>query len=233
VRQTLNLALPAAVTDAACRTASSRSITLPDGSPSTAIEIDNRSGFWLQIYPGASFIKPYAVGVVVAFTVESPSVDVLFSVNGPAGQISTLAGDAVTVTVYDADEAPPSSEGSPFLAAFTPTLSINAAVNAAFSAGTTGTLLAAVAGKRYRLFTARFQYIEDLVTPIDSRATLVLQSTPGSALQEFMEISPRNPIDRAVWSSGLDAPIGTGIQYIATGEWASSQTRLGVTYQLV
>jgi hypothetical protein len=105
MRQTFTLAPGASV----------RGANLPDGSPVYAIAIDNPSAAWLQLYPLGTAIAPLTVGYVVTIPGGSPAVDVLFDPSGPTGQPSVASGDTITVHLFDRDEAPAPSAGTPYV----------------------------------------------------------------------------------------------------------------------
>ena len=72
-----------------------RQLVLPNAWEIASVVVDNPSGSWLLLSTG-DYIPPYTLGWALSFRVLLGSVDVLYR-NGPAGQISSIAGDAPTV----------------------------------------------------------------------------------------------------------------------------------------
>lgn len=92
------------------------SISLPAGQ-ARGIAIDNPSGSWLTLYPTYDLIPPYTNGWARTFDNAVASATVRFT-DGPAGLVSTLAGDRPTVTLYDyaiAGSGGAPSPGAPFI----------------------------------------------------------------------------------------------------------------------
>ena len=240
MQQTFTLALPSAVTDAACIAASKRGMVLPDGSGSAAIKVDNRSGFWLAVYPaGGQPIAPYTLGAVVAFVTPAPSVDALFMATGPAGQPATLAGDTVTVTIFDTADAPPADPGVPFVASSTntPLLTVEQ-LRAPTIGGALTTALAAIAGKRYRIWSAVMAPLP--VKPVSVGGTGLPADSPVSAIYAGGGVSfrlrsdPTQRVDRAVYPEGFDFPLGTAITLTLQSDWANtSGYEMSLNYSVV
>ena len=241
MRQTFALPLPTAITSAACATASRRGLVLADGSGAVALGIDNRSGLWLQVYPGGRFVAPYTIGSVLAFGTEAPSVDVLYAPTGPAGQISSLgASDNVTVTLYDADEAPPADVGAPFVAGFTPILTWDT-TNYFAKVGAGGpvvVIVPAVTGKRIRILSATFTYAIGTgsnVVGIDASnlVTGAVYWEPVNADQIVLAINGERPVDHRTYPGGLDAPVGASLSFNAVSSYGNTIVQCTGSYQVV
>lgn len=228
MRTAFQFAAPANVTPAGAAAVSQRGLTLPDGSGPTAIQVDNRSGFWLLIYPGATFVPPYTLAAVIAFPGGAPSVDILFAATGPTGQVSSIQGDAistVTVTLYDAAEAPPATEGTAYIAQFTPILTSETHFTTSPISGSTITLaVQPIPQVRYRLRWATFTYDEDTVRPMDSPQAVVLQADHGTPVNIRMRIAGVNGnfVDHRVFDPGVDYPFGAVILGLWSAQYAAA-----------
>lgn len=203
--------------------------TLPDGSPAAAVQINNASGNWLTLYPGARSCPPYTQGWIAY--VGSSVVDVRVLPAGPAGQASTAAGDPVVVTLYDADEAPDPSEGTSFIDGFTamPTFDVVAAI----PAGTTVTTVcvAAVAGKRIRVRSWAINKGINDYAPI--LASLIDAST-GGPLDQFLVATGEVSKDRTFAGDGVDLTAGHGLSVSVTAAlWMSANAETTGTYGII
>ncbi len=89
-----------------------RGVTLPDGSPAFALAVDNPSSYWYQVYPGGSTIAPNTQRAIVEFPGGAPTVDLVPLATGPAGQPSIVQGGNLTVSLYDAADAPSGDAGA-------------------------------------------------------------------------------------------------------------------------
>lgn len=100
-----------------------KSWQLAGGFQIAGVTIDNPSGSWLWIPDDNTFIPPYRLGFAHTFAPTQRQISILFS-NGPSGQVSTIAGDDPSASIYDRPVAESAGTqaggGDPFIAGFTP-----------------------------------------------------------------------------------------------------------------
>lgn len=207
----------------------SRGLSLPNGEPSYAVGVDNPSGYWVQVYPLAGYVAPYTMGTVLAFPVPAPQVDILPGLTGPSGQVGTSTGDAITVTLFDADEAGASvgsAAGDPFLAAFTRVLSGHVGnLTCKSGAALSTAILAPIVGKRYRLFSFTIDREDLQLNPF----ILTLRDTSPATIQQFFVGMGAPPPPPQLYPGGLDVDTGRGLN-VLTSSAAGGDALAGVSF---
>lgn len=217
MRQTLTVAVGSSLVGA----------SLPDGSGATAVQVDNPSGGWLDVYPVGSTVPPYTQGFVIAF-VAPTIVDVRYLPTGPAGQVSTLVGDPVTVTLFDAAEAPPASTGGPFIIGTTPPLFVVLSQPVTPAAPLNTTLVAAVAGKRIRVKSV------DFWNPADSGVVVNLfGASVVSGPQLIIGSRWDQPSFNRYYPDGFDFVTGDPLRAVISPTWATAYVNLTIGYVLI
>lgn len=211
-----------------------KSWVLPGSYQIAGIRIDNPSGSWLAL-PDGTFVPPYTLGFGHSFQPMLSRIDVLFSA-GPAGQLSTQQGDKPTVVIYSepVGEAPgvPSGQGTAFIQQFTPiqvasVLSLLATLN-----GASQTIVAATANKRIRMHTFSVYTAGASVStwPHNSGWSYGFISITtfvgfGGHLY-YPKMDDMKQIE-------LDFPVGEGITFSATADWADVTVNCDITFSLI
>lgn len=215
-------------------------MTLPDGSGPVAMTVDNRSGFWMIVYPGATFVPPYTLGAVVAFTAPAPSVDLLFAPTGPTGQVSTLASDpisTVTATLYDAAEAPPADPGTAYVDQFTPILDAQVDTTSQLSGSVTGFVGAGLnpplpTGTRIRLLYVK-AYCSAYDGGFDGPQNVIVAPSSGQGHIIPLVIGHGVLSDAINFPPGLDYSVGQTLSVTAIGAWNSAAVSVKGLYQAI
>jgi hypothetical protein len=212
-------------------------VSLPGIEQIRGMLVDNPSGSWLQIFPSRDFVPPYVLGYARSFPSGHASIDIRFT-NGPAGQVSTLQGEAPTVIIdsnpVGVSEGSPS--GAPFVQDFTPVLS-SFRVVATTTVATTTTLLAAIANKRFRLLTfalaantGAFPFISHGQSRVKWRLLAGTNSSTDGILSG--SLGPNDELSRE-FVSGLDVPINTPINLYHAADFASRTLTVTLSYQVI
>lgn len=217
MRQTLTVAVGSSLVGA----------SLPDGSGATAVQVDNPSGGWLDVYPVGSTVPPYTQGFVIAF-VAPTIVDVRYLPVGPAGQVSTLVGDPVTVTLFDAAEAPPASTGGPFITGTTPPLAFVLSQLFSTSTPVPQIIIPAVAGKRIRILSI------DLWTPLDSGVVINLYGASSLTGPQLI-IGQRwdRPSSSRYYPNGFDFLTGDPLHLLVRPIFIDTNVNLTIGYVIL
>lgn len=206
-------------------------ISIPGVGQIRSVLIDNPSGSWLLLRPTNDYIPPYTIGWVRSFIGGVASVDIVYE--APSGQVSTLQGDPAIVvldTEIVADSAG-SSSGAGFISQFTPVQRAVFSQTITQSASVTGTLIAAVPGKRIRILTID---VTKTSTTRDGSITYGFIEN-GVPLQNVVSgvVDTANPSREHVYSSGIDLAIGSSLTYSFTAAWSSLACFAIATYQLI
>lgn len=211
-------------------------LSIPGVAQIRSVLIDNPSGAWLLLRPTNDYIPPYVIGWVRQFIGGVTSVDILFQ--APSGQIGTQQGDP-PIVVLDT-EAVPDSAGSPsggaFIEGFTPVnfnlLTAGAGIVVpTIAGGASGTWIAAVPTKRIRILTATIQYVimsdspchVEVTTPVDFQNPIVMTF-------KLTNVVPQVSL---LFQPGLDLPVGSSLDYIASSLLFDTLINGNVTYQLI
>lgn len=212
-------------------------MSLPAGH-ARGIVIDNPSGSWLTVYPLFDYVPPYTLGWSRDFPMSVASATVRYT-DGPSGEISTLAGDPMSVAL-DTDPVG-ASDGSPapgqaFITGFTPVLGFSDLDRqvTALSGGTGSiVLVAGIAGKRLRVFsilpTLQFG---TLATQSASNVYFRMGSTGGRPPQRVL-LTPRVPCVPIIFPQGLDWPVGLSVFYDAITNFADQLITVTGSYQVI
>lgn len=201
-------------------------LAIPGVSQIRGVLIDNPSGAWLLLRPSNDYIPPYTIGFARSFSAAMASVAVEFPATGPAGQVTTFAGDE-PIVVLDSDPVGNNagvSGGSPFIAQFTPILSSNKIIPITTSLGGGTLLFTAVPNKRYRLWTidvmlGGFISLPPAQDPIDVGVTYFVNSNPGGTTFVAGRVGPGHVESSHNYPNGLDFPISVGISAVGYVEW--------------
>ena len=197
--------------------------------------VDNPSGSWLYMPEITGYCPPYTKAWSIDVNPTVASISFLFR-DGPAGQVSTLQGDPIQVTLFDTPvgNSPGIASGGGFIEAFTPVLLAETQLTTSIG-GTTGVMLAAVTNKRYRVLTATLVYTEDTLTPRDSGQSVVLFASPASIVTNIRLrlAGMEHYVDDRVFPLGLDLPKSGGINYAEQCDWANADVTFTITYQLI
>lgn len=219
-----------------------RSWVLPGGAQITAVTIDNKSGSWLLIPQDNTYIAPYTLGFAHNFSPSLLRIDILF-VDGPAGQVSTLAGDPPLASIYDAplaESAGVASQGAGFIVGFTPVQHFLALITIlSIGVGVTGTLIAGIPNKRTRLLSIGITtliYGSAGATHYDVYANShwILTEVSSGDIVESALIGRDNMNYQSLYPEGLDIAVGSDLDYT----FYDTQTHdlrayLKATYQII
>ena len=199
--------------------------------------VDNPSGSWLTVTVGGAAyrIAPYTMQWVKR--VDPPAANVTsltFDAAGPSGQVSTLVGDQVTLTILD--QPPDTPDTSGFISGFTPVLTVTRTANVRVTVGDTALLVAGVAGRRIRLRT--FDVILGGfpgVPPV--RTDTGIQFQIGSSVTFNPNFGGR--VETYIGSTfrafpdGVPFPTGEGIRYNASTDLHDILVSVIVTYEVI
>ena len=203
------------------------------------LEVDNPSGSWLYIPQVETSIPPYTLGWAFGFAYDVSSFDIIAQALGPAGQVSTTAGDPIVVYVTDY-RIPDAVGSSPpgFIQQFTPVLNaflFNLTVSVITGAG--GTLIAGVVGKRIRLLSI------DLFINRSSNAggacnddtiTCIMQDSSNASNVSLLAAGGRNGgKDNREWPNGIDITTGANLTYAMQTAFQSMGCRISASYELI
>lgn len=217
--------------------ASLRAISLQTG-PAYGIEIDNASGSWLYIPTLETWVSPYTLGWAQAFPYGVASVDIIAG-NGPSGQIGTSQGDPITVYLSDQPVAASAGQidpGAAFVQGFTPisTSSAQVVVPAVSGPIIQFAILPAVAGKRYRIWTATVTLGLGAGFPFINYDSGVLFFFSGSGFSPIVgRVNRDRPVDFRPYPQGLDFPSGSAIDFQASADFADAIIQRNLTYSLL
>lgn len=186
---------------------SATSVALSNAAGIRGIQVDNPSGSWLYVVSEQVYIPPYTIGWGLPLSYSQTSITIN-AVNGPAGQISTSAGDPWTLTLFDEEVDQSAGAQYQFTTGFASTIAlVGFSLNLLSSNTYTQTnvqLIAPVAGKRIRLHS------------------LFFDRTVNSA-------GWRPPVT-FIFSSDLGSiifPLNSGLQIYSHETWKSFQFRPG------
>lgn len=216
-----------------------RAISLPGGR-AYGIEIDNPSGSWLYLPTLETWVPPYTVGWSSAFAYGVASVDVIAG-NGPAGQVGTTQGDAITVYLSDQPVGTSPGEiatGAAFVEGFTPQVlfaDISAVVR--YSTGFSSTLIAPTIGKRVRIRTftlSLFPFSGNPPLNYDSGVRYNISSSNiSSPIFITGRVCPSSPVDTRIYPSGLDFPQSEGVNLAAAADYHTTNIGIIATYEML
>lgn len=205
------------------------------------IRIDNPSGSWLFVdiigmQLQNQFVPPYTIGWQSDPPYPVPEISVSF-VDGPAGQISTQAGDPITIWVYNRPIG--NSPGHPFITEFTPNFAnIMAATDVPLSTGLSGNLIPGTAGRRIRLtaisvalggFPANPFSIRRAISPV----TWTLIDTVTFDNRLVGRVTPESPVDARSFVPGIDFPEFAALTFTASTDFADSRIGVSANSQLI
>jgi len=199
------------------------------------IIIDNPSGAWLSVGVGGAtwYVAPYTLRWIKRIDPVALSIDtVTMLAAGPSGQVSTVAGGPIVLTILD---SPPDTADTSYLAGFTPVLiAVNATQVVRWSTGYSEELIPATAGKRIRLLTlsVRNGYSDvAALYPVCGISYVVQPLASGTAL--IGRVSPDKPESVQSFPSGVDFPPGVAVWWSAQADWADQLIAISATYQVI
>jgi hypothetical protein len=194
--------------------------------------LDNPSGSWLTLVVGGAtyYIAPYTMQWIKR--IDPPAADVTsltFAAAGPAGQVSTLAGDQVTLTLLD--QPPDKPDTSAFIGGFTPVLFNQTAVGQLVRVSIANLNVintAGIANRRMRLLSWHCH----LSSAQRLSKTTVTIFLGGSAVQRIALW--HEEINHSFsWEPGVDGPLGGNIVVVASTDWQDITLHAGYTYQVI
>jgi len=205
-----------------------------------AVRVDNPNGAWRQLTYGGltAYIPPYAIAWYLRLPNNILTVSLNFLATGPAGEISTQAGDVATLTLFDQIPEGVDTSGKPssFIEHFTPVLiAVNATQQVPFTTGLAGTLVAAIANRRMRLLTldARLGFSNVAgIYPVCG-LNFVVQDSSGSGQALIGRLSPAKPSSERAYPAGVDFALGASVIFSAAADWADLLMLLSITYQVI
>lgn len=213
-----------------------RAISLP-GSFIRGVEVDNRSGSWLQLLGFDTFIPPYTLGWSVGMPHGASSVDIV-SQDGPAGQVSTSEGSHYVVHLTD--DMLPSSAGSPdpgapFIRGFTPSFAVDTSQQVPATTGLANQpLIPGVAGRRIRLLSISARVVLSFIGVTNGADTIGFTVHDDTAnVVVGGRVGPDQPSYYNGLGSGLDCPVGAGVNFTAATYFCDEVLGLSVTYQVI
>lgn len=217
-------------------------------SQARGIEVDNSSGSWLYIPSLETFVPPFTIGWSYDFPYAVSGVDIHAAIESPAGQISTLQGDGVTVYLTDgavgtsggvddvagrarAGAASSPGTGVPFIEGFTPVLGAEQGNTATLAFVDNLAFVAAIPGKRFRILTGSAMYIHGVtngVSPVH-----VSLHDGSDSVQVDLRVTPDHPTDTQLYPLGLDFPVSQSIVYSLWSLFAFEEINVNMTYQVI
>lgn len=213
------------------------SLSIPGVSQIRGVLIDNPSGAWLLLMPTRDYIPPYTIGFSRSFEGGHASIDILFPSAGPAGEVTTFAGDPPLVVLDDepVGNSVGASTGTAFVKQFTPVLSTDDDFSVPVSGLATQNVFASVANQRYRLMSCIVSYNIVSGAPVIPTFDSPVGFAVRNNVDEFFTgiISPAMPVFSAVFPAGLDAAVGFPIGITAKAYWADSAIRVRMSAQLI
>lgn len=220
-------------------------IAIPGVSQIRGVLIDNPSGAWLLLRPSNDYIPPYTIGFARSFDGAMSSISIEFPSSGPAGQVTTFAGDA-PIVVLDSEPVGNNagvSGGTPFVERFTPVASSFTQHFITTLSTYDSAILNAVNGKRYRVLSA-FVALQPFfsVPPTGYDSGVSYGTYVGVTGEEFAtgKLSPANRTAQHLFPEGLDLPVGGtngfgvgSIRLYGQADFADTSLSLTLTYQLI
>jgi hypothetical protein len=207
--------------------------SLPGIDQIRGIIIDNPSGQWLYVMPARDFVPPYTLGWSRSFAQATLTISVTPG-NGPAGQISTSQGDAVTIAIDSAavGNSQGADTGASFIEQFTPLVTIFGSVFASSNLGVNQVAIVDTPGKRVRLRSGSIGYVQHAET--DSLVYWNLFSTnEGEFLAQGVFGTVTKPAEFLNYPAGIDFPVGDGVSISAWPRYISCQVSYVLTYELI
>lgn len=226
-----------------------QAFAIPGANQIAGILVDNPSGDWLLIQPGNNvYVPPYTIGWAHSFLPTTVSVNVLATTFGaaralpPAGQVSTLQGDPVTIRLYDEpiqdSNGTATTPAAGFINQFTPVLQ---ATVFGFLIKLSGigiaNIIPATPNKRIRILTSEINIAPNaalLSGELSSPAQYIVQETTLLTFRVTGFIGGMDKlIDTQIFPLGLDCAPGVGLQLVGSASWASVPVDISITYQLI
>ncbi len=201
------------------------------------IVIDNPSGSWLSLPEISDHVPPYTKGWAVTVYPTVARVSVLFR-DGPAGQVSTLAGDPIHVELYDGP--PPGGDsagttaGAGFVTQFTPLLVASQQgllLRTSNPLTNYPVLLFSIPGIRVRIKSTAVSISNNGVGSFDSNVFWGL--FPDNLNDTFLSgrLTRDNPATVIV--ADIDWPVGVGVNCGGLPEWADTIIDVFVRYVVI
>jgi hypothetical protein len=200
------------------------------------IEIDNTSGSWLYIPSLETFVPPYTIGWAMTFPIAVSSLDINAG-NGPAGQLGTPAGDAITVylTSYTVERAAGvPAPGTPFIPTTTATPQLPIYNNVGTGSGIV-TVITPPAGRRIRIYTliASYQPPGGAVDDAELSCNWIRLDHLTLLNEIFapLRVSPANPNAEIIFGgeNGIDLPPDDILRVSVSLDWGSGNNIVATT----
>ncbi len=205
-------------------------LSLPGSDQIRGVLIDNPSGAWLMLRTTNEFIPPYTIGFARSFEYGHTSIAIEWAATGPAGQISTLAGEAAAVQLFSdpvGNSSGNSSGGKSFIEQFTPVIY---SFDQAFVVTSVGlqnqVMFPPVANKRYRIFTidvtiGAFVSIPPANTPMDVGIGYNVETINSQDQIAIGRVWGGQRESQRSFPAGFDCPVGDGVQFDAQVDWGA------------
>lgn len=208
-------------------------LSIPGVAQVRGILIDNPSGAWLLLRTTGDYIAPYTIGFARSFDTGHASVAIEFPSSGPAGQVTTLAGDRPRVILSSepvGNSSGASAEGRSFVEQFTPVLTASVGQTVPTSTGIQNqTAIAAVANRRIRILNivaCLFPFSSSVIP--DSSGNLQLFASGGNPNFNI------NLTPEIVNIPGpIDVPVGQGMLWSFFPEWKDLWVQFSIMYNLI